>query len=423
MCEARLSWMAVSSTDTDGPDAVSSGPRAEGGSEPQKGIAGFKRVTLATHYWAPGWATSLEIYLRQRTSGFNWVSHGLFDDAQPSHLRIYINGRLAKEEAAEGRRGLGRFVSDLYRTVRWSRQAGGVDLFIAGDNLLALAGLWLRRFGLTRAVAMYSIDFVPDRFRNRALNWLYHLIDKIAVARADIVWNGSTGIQEARHEHRPNQPVAPQIVVPMGAHTRRIAARSVTRTQTRLVYLGHLLEKQGVQFAIEALVTVRKQFAETDLLVIGDGPYRQELERLAEQLGVRSQIEFAGFMGDHEQIEERLLACSIGLAPYVPGPDNYSEFTDLPGKIINYLACGLPVITTAVPQHARLLEQTGSGRVVDCSGDAIAAAIIDYLADPDRLDNARHNAVRMALGYDWDEIFATAFEKTASVVFGGGARV
>lgn len=375
-------------------------------------VGGLNDIIVATHYWAPGWATALDEYLKPRVTRYRAINHPLFADGSPSTYRFYTNGERSSAFDAPGGHGPSRYVMDVRRTVQWSQKDGPTELFIAGDNLLALAGLWLRRRGLAKAVALYSIDFVPNRFGNALLNRAYHGIDRLAVARSDVVWNGSSGIAEGRRQRDGARKAAPQILVPMGAHTKRIGEHAHRDRSRTLVYLGHLLEKQGLQVVLRALPAIRARVPDVGLLVIGDGPYRQEAERLAAELDVTSAVEFAGFMDDHVAIERRLLECAIGVAPYVPSPENYSQYTDLPGKIVTYLACGLAVITTEVPRRGRLLEEMGAGRVVPYAPESFATAIVEYLRDPAALKAARESALEIALSYDWDEIFELALTET-----------
>lgn len=378
-------------------------------------------VVVATHYWSPGWASALDEYLKPRADRYRWIAHPLFADGSVASYRLYEKGREVKSFDAAGVRNPSRFIEDIRRTIGWTRAGGPTDLFIAGDNLIALAGLWLRRRGLARTVVLYTIDYVPSRFPNPLLNRAYHRVDRYAAHHADVVWNTASGIVEARRERDSGRSLAPQLVVPIGAYTKRIAAEARRHHRGRTIaYLGHLIEKQGVQVVIEAMPDVVREFPDARLLVIGDGPYRGRLEAIARNLGVEKNVEFAGFMDDHSAIERRLLECEVGVAPYVPGLDNYSQFQDLAGKIVTYLACGLPAIMTNVPRQVGMIEAAGAGLVVDYSAGSFARAILGYLGDQASLAKARLAALEFARAYDWDEIFERALAETDRLT--GGLR-
>jgi glycosyltransferase involved in cell wall biosynthesis len=379
-------------------------------------------VVVATHSWSPGWATAIDEYLRPRTLRYLWISHPLFAGQGSSEFRLLEKGNLVDSGALPAAAGTARYVLDLRRTIAWCSRNGRFELFVAGDNLLAMAGLWLRRRERVGAVAMYSIDFVPERFANPLLNRFYHAIDRAAVHRSDVVWNTAEGVIEGREARDGGPSTTPQLVVPIGADVERIASVRVERDESTFVYLGHLLEKQGVQVVIEAMPAVLAQLPRARFVVIGDGPYMQELVDLAERRGVSASIEFTGFMDDHRRIEKILLGCAVGVAPYVPDQSNYSRFQDLPGKIVTYLACGLPVITTTVPRHAEMLASSGAGRVVDYTPQAVASALLGYLSDRAAIESARTAAIEMGLRYDWRRIFDNAFQRTAELMTFQGGR-
>ena len=209
---------------------------------------------------------------------------------------------------------------------------------------------------------------------------------------------------------------APQIVVPVGAHVARIARKPLARaSQGQIAFMGVLLEKQGLQLAIEALPAIRAEFPSAKLLVLGDGPYATELKRLAHALGVQDSVEFAGFIENHEHIEERLADSALAVAPYVPDPTSFTRFAD-PGKLKNYLACGLPIILTDVPEFAQTIVSGGAGSIIPYRADALATAVLAYLKNPVALDQARVAAAQLAQPFEWDQIFDGALDRTTEVV-------
>jgi glycosyltransferase involved in cell wall biosynthesis len=370
-----------------------------------------ERVVVATHYFASGPLLDLEAYLRDRTRSLVFIAHPLFEGQGPSVRRRYLEGQPGEVLEQPGPRGPARYVLEVWRTVRWAGN-DRFDVFIAGDNLLALAGLWLRFRGRVRSVILYTIDFSPKRFRNRILNFTYHSIDRFAAGRVQAVWNVSPAIEVARRQRDGAARTAPQLVVPLGAHFDRIQRVPLSRaSKTQVAFLGHLLEKQGVQLVIQALPSIRAAVPGTTLLVIGDGPYAASLRSLAASSGVSQAIDFAGYVEDHAEIERRLTSSALAVAPYVPNPDSFTNFAD-PGKIKTYLACGLPVVLTDVPEIAKSLAAKGAGRVVPYDAPALAEAVIAYLTDPASLERARQAATDLGAMYDWDRIFNDAFAQT-----------
>ncbi len=288
-----------------------------------------------------------------------------------------------------------RWARDFTLTMAWGLRAPDrIDLFVGSDSLLAAAGLVLRRLGKARIVVLWTIDYVPERFGNPVLNRIYHAFDKLCVRRCDETWNLSPVMEEARAARGVH---GRQRVVPMGASSTAAVGPRNTR---QLVFVGHLLEKQGVQLVLEALPTILRRLPEARLLVIGDGPYRPALERQAERLGVSQAVEFAGFVEDHHEIERRLAESGVGLAPYDPSQAGFSAYAD-PGKIKNYLAAGLPVVTTEVAHISRELADRRCGVVVPYTAAALSDAVFEIVADGDGYSS---RASELGAQFSWTRI-------------------
>jgi glycosyltransferase involved in cell wall biosynthesis len=370
-------------------------------------------AVLASHYWQTGAGTALRDYLIPRTERFLFIGHPLFVDSTESYCELYSKGNSLTSTRKPGPRGPARYLAELYRTVRWGSVKGKpFDTFIAADSLLALAGIYLRVRGRVRQVILYTVDYSPSRFRNPLLNRIYHAIDSFAVRHVDLVWSVSEQIVSARTERHGHKPATPQMVVPHGANFDRVARVTLDRADAyRIGFLGHLLEKQGVQALIKAMPRIQARVPRAALTIIGDGPYAGTLRELSKQLGLDATIEFTGAIEDHQLVESRLAGCALAVAPYVPDPLNCTQFAD-PGKIKTYLACGLPIVLTGVPPIAALVESRGAGRVVEYDVDALADAIADYLSDRRALEVARAAATELGSEFEWRRIFSDAWTRT-----------
>ncbi|HVS05274.1 MAG TPA: glycosyltransferase [Candidatus Dormibacteraeota bacterium] len=222
----------------------------------------------------------------------------------------------------------------------------------------------------------------------------------------------SEQIVSARVERDGRQPRTPQLIVRHGANFERVTRIPLDRADPyRIAFLGHLLEKQGVQALIQALPKVQARVPRAALMIVGDGPYAGTLRELSKKLGLETTIEFTGAIEDHRLVESRLTGCALAVAPYVPDLLNFTQYAD-PGKIRTYLACGLPVVLTGVPPIASLVESRGAGRVVEYDIDALADAIADYLSDRPALELARAAATQLGSEFEWRRIFSDAWTRT-----------
>ena len=107
-----------------------------------------------------------------------------------------------------------------------------------------------------------------------------------------------------------------------------------------IVHLGRLRKYKSVDIAIRAMTYVKHEMPDARLVIIGDGPYRRELERLSSRLGVDGVVEFKGYM-DKERLVEFLNRSHLLINP---SPKEGWGLT-----VVEANACGVPVVASNRP--------------------------------------------------------------------------
>jgi glycosyltransferase involved in cell wall biosynthesis len=123
----------------------------------------------------------------------------------------------------------------------------------------------------------------------------------------------------------------------------------------RLLFVGRLEEYKGVQFILRAI----EQVGDVSLTIVGEGPYRAELEREASQMDVR----FAGFQPDPSRFYQD---STVFINPSI-GPEG------LPLVSLEAMACGLPCIFSDLPVH-REISAGGKAAALFTAGDSESLA-------------------------------------------------
>jgi glycosyltransferase involved in cell wall biosynthesis len=131
-----------------------------------------------------------------------------------------------------------------------------------------------------------------------------------------------------------------------------------------------LVPKNGVEYAIRGLA--RLGGCEATMLVAGDGPLRNSLERLAADLGVRRRVQFLGDVPP-PRLLPLIKAAGAVLVPSVPA-SGVVEATSL--AVLEAMALGVPVIGSAIGGIADILQDSDCGLLVP-PGDvqSLAAAM------------------------------------------------
>lgn len=183
-------------------------------------------------------------------------------------------------------------------------------------------------------------------------------------------------------------------VVTTGVDVARVRALSVEQPQLepavvpRVVGLGRLSEEKGFDLLVRAHAAVRAAGVDHELLVIGEGPLRQPLLRLADELGVGASVHLPGFV-------ENAFAIVAGATVFVL-PSRREGF---PLSLIEALALGVPVIASRCsPGVSEILAAGELGELVEPgSVDELADALRRHLAKPDHLrDRAKIASTRVA---------------------------
>lgn len=143
----------------------------------------------------------------------------------------------------------------------------------------------------------------------------------------------------------------------------------------RLVAVGRLIDKKGIEYAIRAVDIVRRTIPQTELRVIGEGPLRSQLEDLIQERKLRGHVEFLGWL-KHDAVGAEIARAHIMVQPSVTTADGEQE--GIPTVLKEALASGLPVVATRHGGNPELVEDGSSGFLVpERDVEALAGRILD----------------------------------------------
>lgn len=372
----------------------------------------YKRTTIGG-----GPPQDVRDYLLDKIDTIAYIEHPFpYADDNRSSLTIYKNGKEEKKIFGPSVSGPDWlfYIIDVFLTLYfYARCAHIYDFCVALDNLNTFSVILLRKIGLIKKVIFYSIDYTPYRFQDKTLNSIYHFIDKLACYNADIIWVLSFAMRTLR-EKRGIQldKSAPSLLLPMGANLKRIKVLSLSQiNRFQIVYVGSLIEKQGLQLVLEALPAVIDAVPRVSLMVIGKGNFENDLKKLSQSLKLEKYVKFLGFVEDHRKVEKILTKSSVSVATYTTEKENYAYYTD-PGKPKLYLGCGLPVIITDVPKIAKKIGKNEAGIVVEYSKNDVSNALITLLTKDTVFAKMRENALLLSKQYDTDTLITKAFNNS-----------
>lgn len=144
---------------------------------------------------------------------------------------------------------------------------------------------------------------------------------------------------------------------------------------------------KGIDRLVTALAAVRQHHPDVELLVVGDGPQLAALQRQAAEEGVADCVRFTGFRSD--------IAAIMGAADVfvLPTLDDAQ-----PTVVMEAMACGVPVIASAVGGIPEMMQDDDAGILVPPNDVvALAEALGALLADPARRQRMSAAARRTAV--------------------------
>lgn len=131
--------------------------------------------------------------------------------------------------------------------------------------------------------------------------------------------------------------------------------------QVKLISINRLVEKKGLEYSIYAVAEIAKTGQNIEYNIIGDGPLRDDLQRLIQYLNICHCVKLLGWKQKLEIIE-LLKQSHILLAPSVTSKNGDQE--GLPLALKEAMAVGLPVISTLHCGISELVEDGISGFLV-----------------------------------------------------------
>lgn len=310
--------------------------------------------------YAPKWKGSDDFDAEAAATGYDVVRHpGTLMLPEPSvigRMRRLVEQRNA-ETVWFGAAAPLALMAPLARDAGARRVIASTHGHEVGWSMLPLARTALRRIGSGTDVITYVSQYTRRRF-------------------------ASAFGPRAALEH-----------LPPGVDTDRFAPDEVARAELRARYrlgnrpvvvcLSRLVPRKGQDMLIRAMPAIRHRVPGAALVIVGGGPYRSRLHRLAHSFGVAEHVVFTDAVPGEELPAHHAMADVFAMPCRTRGAG-----LDVEGLGIVYLeasATGVPVVAGRSGGAPETVRDGETGLVVDgWDVGAIAASVSDLLADPVR---------------------------------------
>lgn len=179
--------------------------------------------------------------------------------------------------------------------------------------------------------------------------------------------------------------------------------------QSRIIlYMGSFFYFSGLATVLWELASLRER---PTLLLIGGGEQEVELRALAADLRLEKSVKFTGYV-DFKDLPEYFSIADVAINPMVPSLVSNKA---LPNKVLQYMASGLPVVTTKLEGLSSIFGEQVGIQLVSASAGVLDAAI-SMLDNPELAKLGDANKAAVAKKFSVDDAVRTFEQRLLALV-------
>jgi len=180
-------------------------------------------------------------------------------------------------------------------------------------------------------------------------------------------------------------------VVPNGVDLDQFAVALHAWSPPHILSVGRVVHQKGFDLALCALSQLKD--LEWTWTIAGDGPQMSMLKSMSQEYGIAPRLHFVGWLSP-EGLKSQYAAANLFLFP--------SRHEGMPNAVLEAMACGLPVIATAIAGNEELVVDGETGRLVPAENvDALRESLRPLLLDAglrERMGSAARRRVESSFG-------------------------
>lgn len=313
--------------------------------------------------------------------------------------------------------GLPRYKRRFYRPFNWWRilwtaLRQKADVYHFHDPELLPIGLWLQRW--TGKPVLYDAhEHYPDTILVR--EWIpspvrkpiSRLFDLVELHFSDLF--SAVLVADDAVEAR-FKSISPRVVKLYNFPLQAVfQARQSDETEragglNSVVHVGLLTEERGVWIMLDAISDLINIYNMDTILTLVGRPSSLSLERqMKDRIQARSIASHVELVGQvsHVEVPRHIRRARVGWVPWQPIE---AHCKNIPTKMFEYMACGLPIVASDLPPIRRFIAESECGMLVHATNaHEHAEAILYLLEHPDEAQRMGENGQRAVKEkYNWE---------------------
>ncbi|MDN2662792.1 glycosyltransferase [Psychromonas sp. 14N.309.X.WAT.B.A12] len=193
-------------------------------------------------------------------------------------------------------------------------------------------------------------------------------------------------------------------IVPGGFDDSVFCPRPEIKKQYDLILIGRLSEVKRIDRFLESIQIAKKQLPHLNAVIVGDGPDKEKLQKLAIELGIADDVYFAGWQNNVEYWLQQSRCFVLT-----------SDSEGLSQALIQAMMCGIPAINSDVGDLSDLIKEDKNGYLITpLTNESFANSYVTILSSENKLkklsENAYHSTTKFsvpAVSQHWQKIYAT----------------
>lgn len=159
-----------------------------------------------------------------------------------------------------------------------------------------------------------------------------------------------------------------------------------------LISVGRLIDVKGFDRLIKVHSKVVKKFNH-NLVILGDGPEKQKLQNLIEDLGVKDTVKLEGF--------------KLNPYPYIKASDIFvcsSKVEGYPMAVLEAICLEKPILSTNITGPREILDEGKFGILCDNSEEGLETKILEIISDTHKINYLKEQSKKRKKDFDYNKV-------------------
>lgn len=186
------------------------------------------------------------------------------------------------------------------------------------------------------------------------------------------------------------------VIIPPGVDTSKYVPNAQKHSNFTAISSCMLISRKQVDKIIQSIYYAKQSIPDIKLLLLGEGPQRDNLEKLTKKLNLSKNIEFVGLVNNNE------------ISAYYKKADVFLNMSSSEGFAtisLEAISSGLPVISTSVGGFSETIHDGKNGFIINDDPELMAKKIVHLYNNPHELQTMKINSRKIAEDtHDWKRV-------------------